>query len=99
MDKKVLKTIIKLMIVIFCVSLIFSSIVSQDEHHLETCHDEHCTVCSMIQMAQSIISLSVAIVMCTFVGFLIYFLLSRIYKEEKVFVLESLVFQKVQLNE
>ena len=81
MNRKILKAIKIAVIVFIIATLVCSLIVSQDEHHLETCHDEHCTVCSMIQMAQSIISLSVAIVMCTFEGFLIYFLLSRIYKE------------------
>lgn len=99
MNKFIAKIIIRTIIVLFCVSLIFSSIVSQDEHHLETCHDEHCTICNIIHIAQSIISLSVAIIVTAFVGFLIHFLLSRIYKEKKNFVFKSLVFQKVQLNE
>lgn len=99
MNKKILKAIKIAAVVFIIVTLVFSLIVSQDEHHLETCHEDHCIWCSFIHIAQNIISLSIAFVVAVIIGVLIYFFLSRLHKEQVVFVLVSLVFQKVQLNE
>ena len=99
MNKKILK-VIKIAVVVFIIdTLVFSLIVSQDEHHLETCHEDHCIYCAIIHIAQNIISLSIAFVVVAVIGVLIYFFLSRLHKEQIVFVQSSLVFQKVQLNE
>ena len=99
MNKKLLKVIKIAIIVLMVATFVFSFIVSQDEHHLETCHEEHCIWCSIIHIAQNIISLSIAFIVAVVIGVLIYFFLSRLHKEQVVFVLISLVFQKVQLNE
>lgn len=99
MNKKIIKAI-KISIIVFIIAtLVFSLIVSQDEHHLETCHEDHCIYCAIIHIAQNIISLSIAFIVAVVIGVLIYFFLSRLHKEQVVFVLSSLVFQKVQLNE
>jgi len=99
MNKKIKKTI-KIAIIVFILhALVFSIIVSHDEHHLEICHEDHCIYCSLIFIAQDIINLSMGVVVAISVGFLIYFFLSRLYKEQVVLVQFSLVFQKVQLNE
>ena len=95
-----LRKVIKFIIIAFiCMSLFASSIVSRDEHHLEICHDEDCFRCNIIKIAQSIISLSIALMVCIIIGFLTYYFLSRLNKVEKGFVLFSLVSQKVQLSE
>ena len=99
MNKKILKAIKIVVVVLMVVTLVFSLIVSQDAHHLETCHEDHCTWCSIIHIAQNIISLSIAFVVAIVIGVLIYFFLSRLHKEKEIFVQSSLVFQKVQLNE
>lgn len=99
MNKKILKSIKIAVIIFIIVTLVFSIIVSQDEHHLETCHEDHCIWCSIIHIAQNIIGLSTAFVVAVVIGILIYFFLSRLHKEQIVFVQSSLVFQKVQLNE
>ena len=99
MNKKILKTI-RLSIIVFAIAILFFSIIgSQDEHHLETCHEDHCIWCSIIHIAQNIISLVISHVVAVVIGVLIYFFLSRLHKEQVIFVLVSLVFQKVQLNE
>lgn len=99
MDKKILK-VIKIAVVVFILAtLVFSFIVSQDEHHLETCHEDHCIWCSIIHFSQNIISLFIAFVVAIVIGVLIYFFLSRLHKEHEIFVQSSLVFKKVQLNE
>lgn len=99
MNKKILKAI-KIAVVVFIIAtLVCSLIVSQDEHHLETCHEDHCFYCAIIHIAQNIISLSIAFVVAIVIGVLIYFFLSRLHKEQVIFVQSSLVFQKVQLNE
>lgn len=99
MDKKIFKLIRIAIVIIMTASLVFSIIVSQDEHHLEVCHEEHCVLCFIIHIAQNIISLSVVFIIAGLIGVLIYFFLSRLQKQLDVFVLFSLVFQKVQLNE
>ena len=99
MNKKILKAIKMAFIVFIIATLVCSLIVSQDEHHLETCHEEHCVYCAIIHIAQNIISLSIAFVVAIVIGVLIYFFLSRLHKEQEIFVQSSLVFQKVQLNE
>lgn len=99
MNRKIV-TALKIAIVVFIIAtLIFSLIVSQDEHHLETCQENHCVICVIIQMAQNIISLSIAFVIAIMIGVLIYLFLSRLHKDSIIFVQSSLVFQKVQLNE
>ena len=99
MNKKILKAIKIAVVVLMVATLIFSLIVSQDERHLETCHEDHCIYCVIIHIAQNIISLSIAFIVAVVIGVLIYFFLSRLHKEQVVFVQSSLVFQKVQLNE
>lgn len=99
MNKKIIKAFKIAMVILIALTLVLSLVASQDEHHLETCHDEHCAHCTMIQIAQSIIYISIAFVIAIVIGFLIYSFLARIYKEQEVFIQESLVLQKVQLNE
>ena len=99
MNKKVLKAIKIVVIILMSATLVCSLIVSQDEHHLETCHEDHCIYCAIIHIAQNIISLSIAFIVAVVIGVLIYFFLSRLLRRQEIFVLVSLVFQKVQLNE
>ena len=99
MNKKILNAIKIAFIVFIIATLVCSLIVSQDEHHLETCHEDHCVYCTIIHFAQNIINLAIAFIVAIIIGVLIYFFLSRLYKEQKNFVQSSLVFQKVQLNE
>ncbi len=99
MNKTLLKTI-KISIIVFIVAtFIFSIIVSQDAHHLETCHEDHCLYCAIIHIGQNFISLFITFVIAVIVGILINYFLSRLHKEQVKFVQSSLVFQKVQLNE
>ena len=99
MNRKLFKALKLAIIVLIMTTLVFSIIVSQDEHHLETCHEEHCAHCMIILMAQSIISISIAFVIAIVIGALIYMFLARIHKEQEIFMQDSLVLQKVQLNE
>lgn len=79
--------------------IVFSLVVSQDQYHLDNCHDDHCIVCSIIHIAQNIVNIVVSFGLVVMIGVLIYFYLSRLQKDNKVYLLVSLVFQKVQLNE
>lgn len=99
MKRKLLKVIKIAIIILIAATLVFSLIASQDENHLETCHEEHCAHCTIIQIAQSIICISIAVVIAIVVGALIYLFLARLHKEQEIFIQESLVLQKVQLNE
>lgn len=99
MNKIILKAIKKAVIIFIIATLVCSLIVSQDKHHLETCHEDHCIYCAIIHFAQNIINLSIAFVVAIVIGVLIYFFLSRLLRRQEIFVLVSLVFQKVQLNE
>ena len=99
MNKNTKNAINYIVIAFICIALLTSSIASVDDYHLDNCHDEDCIRCHIIKIAQTIISLSITFIIFVFIGFLIYFVLSRLHKVEKNFVLVSLVFQKVQLNE
>lgn len=99
MNKNLLNVIKILMITIFIISLVLANVISHDSHDMEHCEDEHCLICIIIHAAQTIVNVSFAIVICEFIAFLIYFVLSRLHKNERIFVQESLVFQKVQMNE
>lgn len=95
MNKKV-KAITILIIV---TSLICSFIVSQNNHHIDTCKDEHCEICNIIHVAQQIINLIVTMFVCFYTSILIQYVLSKIHKVQKIFIQKTLVFQKVQMNE
>ena len=99
MDKKILQSFKNVTILFIVAILVFFLIVSQDEHHLETCHEDNCIQCAIIHIAQNIIRLSMACAVAFTIGVSIYFLLYRLSKEHIVFALKSLVFQKVQFNE
>ena len=99
MNKKLFKTIKTIIVVVLIVSLILSFIVSHDYHHLDTCEVEHCSICTIIHMAQNIVNLTVAVFIYILTSFLIYFFLSRLSEDRKIFIQESLVFRKIQLNE
>ena len=99
MKRKILRIINVLIAVAIITTIVFSLIVSQDEHHLEDCQEEHCLICVIIHIAQNIINFLITFVIVMIIGFLIYFFLSRLYKSEIVVVQLSLVSLKVQFNE
>ena len=99
MNKKIIKEIKTAIIVFIIVALVVALIVSQDEHHIEECHEDHCVICNIIHLAQNIISISIALIIAVIIGVLIYYFLSRVHKEKIILIKSSLVFQKVQLNE
>lgn len=99
MNRKILKAIKILAIILIIALCIFSLFVSQDKNHLDFCHNEHCAICAIIQNAQNIVNSVLAFIISTIIGVLIYFFLSRLHKKQCFFVKSSLVFQKIQLNE
>lgn len=99
MNINITKIIKYLLITVICISLLFMVIVSQDEHHLETCHNEHCAKCQIIQIAQKIIETVQAIILFAFIGFLIFVMLDKIKKEKIISLQKTLIFDKVQMNE
>lgn len=95
-----LKNIIKIILCVFMiVALIFSFVISQDQHHLTTCHETECSECTMIHVAQAIIQIAFSICVCFVMSFLIHYVLSRIHNNEKICVKKSPIFLKIQLNE
>ena len=99
MNKRIFK-IITIIITIFIIAILgFLLIVSQDEYHLGTCHEDHCIYCEIIHIAQTIFSITIAFIITIVMNFLIYFFLSILHKIQESFMQLSLVFQKVQLNE
>ena len=79
MDKKVYRVLKTIVIAIIVISLILSFVVSHDLHHLDTCEVEHCSVCCIIQGAQSIVNMTVTVFVFVFTSFIIYFCLARMY--------------------
>ena len=96
MNKKVIKISIILAIIAI---LVFSFIVSQDKHHIETCHEHECVWCRIIHIAQNIINLFIDLIVTLVIGCLTYQILSRLKREKVISTRFSLVIQKVQLNE
>ena len=99
MKRELLKAAKTGVVALFVVILIFSLIVSQDNHHLESCHEEECIYCTIILMAKKIMGISVSFCITVVIGISIYLFLLKLHKEYKIFVQLSLVFQKVQFNE
>ncbi|MBO6233334.1 MAG: hypothetical protein J6N78_04670 [Clostridia bacterium] len=99
MNNKILKITKYLLITVICISILLMIIVSQDEHHLGTCHEEHCAKCQIIQMARNIIKTIQAVILCVFIGFFICVVLDKINKEKIISLPKTLIFDKVQLNE
>lgn len=91
---------IKKALILTCIICLFiMSYVSQDEYHLDNCHEENCRVCIMIQIAKVIMNNILAIIIITIATFLIYYILAKI-KEVKIFNFnDTLIYRKVQLNE
>ena len=99
MNKKILEKN-KIVLITFIIAIIlFSFIVSQDECHLDNCNEDHCIWCSIIHIAQNIINISIAIIVTITISFLLSFYLLKLKLIQVLFALDSLVFQKVQLNE
>lgn len=97
MNSKLIKT---LLIIFFIAIFVASLFVSQDEHHLESCNDDHCFYCAMIHVAQNIITLIFALIInVSMIGVLIFYFLSRFHNIQVYNMKSSLVFQKVQFNE
>ena len=91
---------IKKTLILTCIiCLLIMSYVSQDQYHLDNCHEENCRVCIMIQIAKVIVNNMLATVMITTVLFLIYYILSKIKKLKIVCLKNTLIYRKVQLNE
>ncbi len=94
------KKIIKNALIVFTIFILMvSTVIAQDEHHLETCHDDYCIYCLIIHIAQNIINLSIVFILAINLGFLMYAYLSKLQKENRIYLQLSLIFQKVQLNE
>lgn len=99
MNKRIYQVLKIVIVSIIIISLILSVIVSLDYHHLETCEEEHCFVCSVIHIAQNIVSLILVAYVWICTSFFIHFCLARMRTKCAIFVKASLIFQKVQLNE
>ncbi len=98
--KEITKKAVKVVMIAFTISvLIFFLIVSQDNHHIETCDDDDCVYCAIILASQNVINLVVAFVIAIMVGVFIQYFLSRLREKQEVSLNFSLIFQKVQMNE
>ena len=95
MNNKLLKIIKYLLMTVICISLLLMIIVSQDEYHLEKCHEEHCAQCQIIQIAQNIINIVQAIILWVFIGLVIFIMLDKIKKEKMIMIQRTLIFDKL----
>ena len=99
MNKKIIKILFKIAFILIIFSIMCSSIISQDTHHLEICHDEDCIICTIIHIAINIINIIFEIRLSIFFMFLIMYVLAKIHKEFCVVIKNTLLFQKVMFNE
>ena len=88
----------KILVAILTISLICSFFISQETHHIDTCHDENCQECSIIHFAQVIINLIVVLFIYIITKYLINYIIAQIHKEQKIANKTTLVFLKVQMN-
>ena len=99
MNRKILKAL-KILAIILCIfSLIISFAISQDEHHIECCEKEECEICNMIRVAQSIINISVISIVFVLINICVCLLITLFRKKQFRLLQTSLVYQKVQFNE
>ena len=99
MNKKLEQTIKKIIIATIVISLVISTLVSINVHHLEVCEKEDCDVCALIELAQAIITIIFYTFASLLSSFLIYIFSSELIKIENIKKQRSLVSQKVQQNE
>lgn len=87
-------------IIIICIICLFvMSFISQNQYHLDNCHEEDCEVCTIIQMAKMVMNNLLGVIVIVLEIFTLYYVLSRIKKCDVITIRESLLFRKVQLNE
>lgn len=98
-NKKKLNIIKNTIIIVSIIGLVICSVVSQDSHHLEICKDHDCSICAVIHIAQAIIQITSLICILIIELLLIHYILSKIHKNKNIIVINSLVFQNIQLNE
>ena len=89
----------KVLILVCIICLIIMLYVSQNDYHIDNCHEEECGICIMIQMAKVIINNILAIIIIKTITFLMYYILSKIKKYKILYFNNTLIFRKVQLNE
>ena len=99
MNKKILQIIKKALIITLAITFIFSLLISQNECHLLTCSNHHCIYCVVIHISQKIINLSIIAIIAIVFGVFLYSFLSKLRQNKLIFILNSLIFRKVQLNE
>ena len=90
-----------LMIALACGILVFS-IVSLDTEHICLCEDSHCSLCFAINFSQRVVMMmTVMAITLTTAIFLTFYFLAELYEKEyeSVIPLNSLVYQKIQMNE
>lgn len=93
--KGILKLILVMMMIL---TIIFCFIASSDFHHLDTCHDDHCSKCAIIHMSQLITQVTPLLTIVILKIFFIQYVLSKIYHKYN-YLKFSLVSQSVQFNE
>lgn len=99
MSKNFLRFLKFVLVITFIITLFTMIIISEDSDHLFMCHDCNCLKCAIINFAQAtvfkIIDISFVLSSCI----LFYFFIYRIFDFKQFIYLNSLVFNKVQLNE
>lgn len=95
MIRNTLKYISTLLVIIV---LIFSSIFSNNTIHLHDCQKDNCPICYIILIAQSIINSIISFTILSFIAFIIHYILSITKKYKSKTINNSLITQKVQLN-
>ena len=99
MNKNIIKVIKTAVIILMTIILVFSIIVSQDEHHLQTCHEDHCNYCVIVRIAQNIVNIYITFLVVIVIDVLFNSFFAILYREQEVLTQLSLVLQNVQLNE
>jgi hypothetical protein len=99
MKSKFLKILILVVIAIFVIVFISSSVISSDIDHIIHCHEKNCQRCIIIHNAQNYLKSSVTNSIAVFAFITILFKVDKNRVRIKPLVFNSLVDSKVQFNE
>lgn len=92
---RILKIVLVIMMV---VTISFSFIISSDNNHIDTCHEEHCIKCAIIHIAKSIVHTIITLKYVIVKFLLIQYVMAKchytFFKTD-----DSLVYKMVQFNE
>ena len=99
MSKRIKKFIPVLLCLLLVTSISTAFVVSQNRHHIDKCCEFKCSYCNTIHVAQELIYKIFISCFCIVFVFVIALIIFKVYVYYYLVIQNTLIFQKVQLNE